>query len=426
MQHTEPETDFWPWHWQHDGKRCETFADHRNAWLSIDWVGDPTFDPAGAKLQNPTGSSKVRQVARGIQCVTEDVDTSDKISLADYQDYAIRKFDQQMRKIADKHGRLAIGVSGGIDSTMCLAWAYKNKVDFESVTWVNDPWKGYLNNKGSQNATAMSNMLGNKHHVVDYAKEIKDNQHTNIRQYCEAEIWDYPQVFYQSEGIPHNPVWQDVLDGRMWVTPIDTDNLFLHEQCSWNRFISKRLINFMKHYGGNSYPWYIFAGYRVGTTTFNYKENQDWNNGFQMIAGWPDMLLYEMHKGTMASPATSKEWWEMWHRIDESSCDTERFEDITCMNWLKKQIVEWTGREDLLDLVKTFPCTEVHYEANVENKEYLSAECNRISRIFYDAGRLEEAKWWTGMREALLVFGKADDQLIESIHTINWLEKNKT
>jgi hypothetical protein len=145
-----------------------------------------------------------------------------------------------------------------------------------------------------------------------------------------------------------------------------------------------------------------------------------------MIAGWPDMLLYEMHKGTMASPATSKEWWEMWHRIDESSCDTERFEDITCMNWLKKQIVEWTGREDLLDLVKTFPCTEVHYEANVENKEYLSAECNRISRIFYDAGRLEEAKWWTGMREALLVFGKADDQLIESIHTINWLEKNKT
>jgi hypothetical protein len=426
MKYSDPEKDFWPWHWEHDGKRCETIEDHTKAWQSIDWLNDTVFNPGEAKLQNPSQSKKIRQVSNDIQCLTEDVDISEKVSLADYQDYAIKKFDRQMQKIANEHPRLTIGVSGGIDSTMVMSWAYKNKLDFETVTWINDPWKGQLNTLTSENATQQAKMLGNKHHVVDYAASTRINNHDSIRQYCEADIWDYPQVFYQSEGIPHNPVWQEALDGRMWVTPIDTDNLFLHEQCTWNRFIPKKTIEFLALHGGNSYPWYIHAGYRIGTNSANYKKNLGWNDGYQMIAGWPDMFLYEMHKGTMVSPATSKEWWEMWHRIDEDSCSQDQLNDIMRMDWLKKNIVDWTGREDMLDLVRTAPCTEIHYEPDESNKHYISVECERIARKYYAVGRMDVSKWWIGMKKALSVFGKAPPQLIESIHTINWLEKNRS
>ena len=50
-----------------------------------------------------------------------------------------------MEKIANKHPKVVVAMSGGIDSSMVFSWCVKNKVDMKSFTWQNDAWKGEVN-----------------------------------------------------------------------------------------------------------------------------------------------------------------------------------------------------------------------------------------------------------------------------------------
>ena len=62
------------------------------------------------------------KVSENIVCVHDEFKVTDKISLADYQDYSIKKFDSQMEKIANKHPKVVVAMSGGIDSSMVFSW----------------------------------------------------------------------------------------------------------------------------------------------------------------------------------------------------------------------------------------------------------------------------------------------------------------
>lgn len=424
MINTDPETDFWPWHWQHDGKRCETMEDYTKAWLSIDWRNDALFSPYASKTRNLSGDPLERKVAKGIQCITAKVDISDKISLADYQDYAIKKFDQQMQKIANR-GSISLGVSAGVDSTMCLAWLVKNKVDFKTFTWIEDPWKGDLNRMVSENAVEMARRLGVQHTLIDYSS-AKSNRHDLIHDYCEAEGYDFPQMQLMSEGDAWSQVWQDLIGDRQRLAPIGSDDLFLHEQTSWNRFIPDQLINFLNVKTMDNLAHKIFNnGYKIGGNEREYKKYYSMEKGHQMISGWHDVLMYHMAKDRMVSPATSKEWWEMWHRIDESSCTNEQLQDMVNVGWLRRQATKWVGGDKIDKLIKSVPCTEIFYSPNQTNAKYLIENCRKIAKLYYDAGNIEEASYWCGMEQIILTFNKISPRAVESIHTINWFLKNQ-
>jgi hypothetical protein len=421
---TDPEKDFWPWHWQHDGKVCETIEDYRNAWLSIDWQNDGLFSPYASKTRNRTGDPITRNVSKGIQCVTAKVDVSDKISLADYQDYAIRKFDQQMRKIADS-GSISLGVSAGIDSTMCLSWLVKNKVEFNTFTWIEDPWKGQLNSMVSEKAVEMARRLGVEHTLIDY-RSTKFNKHDLIRDYCEADGYDFPQMQLMSEGDAWNEVWQELIGDRQRMAPIGSDDLFLHEQTSWNRFIPSQLMEYVSVKNTDNLAHKIFNnGYKIGGNEREFKKYHSMEEGYQMISGWHDVLLYHMFKGKMVSPATSKEWWEMWHRIDESSCTNRQLQDIVNVGWLRRQVSKWLGSDKIDDLITSVPCTEIFYSPNEANAKYLREQCKKIARRYYSCGKPALASWWWGIIRVLNCFNKISPRAVESIHTINWFLKNQ-
>tara|TARA_B100000424_G_C22700980_1_gene382306 strand:- start:51 stop:611 length:561 start_codon:yes stop_codon:yes gene_type:complete len=169
----------------------------------------------------------------------------------------------------------------------------------------------------------------------------------------------------------------------------------------------------------------FWQDYQVGGKEAYWKSYCDPKQGHQMMSGWHDVLVDYMDKGQMISPATSKEWYEAWHRIDETSCSDEQFKDIIAVKWLKRQIVKWTGKDEMADWTKSTPCTEIYYSPDANNSKYLMDECSKISKIYYDNGKVEKAAWWRGMVDMISKFGKVSPRAVESIHTINWLLKNK-
>ena len=144
-----------------------------------------------------------------------------------------------------------------------------------------------------------------------------------------------------------------------------------------------------------------------------------------MISGWHDVLLYHMFKGKMVSPATSKEWWEMWHRIDESSCTKRQLQDIVNVGWLRRQVSKWLGSDKIDDLITSVPCTEIFYSPNEANAKYLREQCKKIARRYYSCGKPALASWWWGIIRVLDYFNKISPRAVESIHTINWFLKNQ-
>ena len=104
---------------------------------------------------------------------------------------------------------------------------------------------------------------------------------------------------------------------------------------------------------------------------------------------------------------------------------TVNIKDIIAVKWLKRQIVEWTGKDEMASWTKSTPCTEIYYSPDAYNSKYLIDECTKISKIFYDNGKVEKAAWWRGMVDMISKFDKISPRAVESIHTINWLLKNK-
>lgn len=427
MIFTDPEKDYWPWQWHHNGNPCNTMQDYKKAWQSIDWVHDKAFDPAASKTQNRSGEPMRRKVANGIECVTEPVTVDEKISLADYKDYAIKKFDSQMAKIANM-GKLSLGLSAGIDSTMCLAWLVKNKADFDVFSWKSDPWKGDLNTFVVGRALEMTKLLGVKHTLIDY-NQSKPDQHDLMRNYCESDGYMFPQSQLMSEGDAWSEVYDDLIGQRIRLEPFGIDDQFLHEPSSWNRFVPKRLRDYLEAYDNPPFQLY-WQNYMVGGKESYWKKHHDPRDGYQQMSGWHDVLVDYMSKKQMISPATSKEWYEMWHKIDESSCDETQFMDMISVGWLKNQLVQWTGKQEIAELTKSTPCTEIYYSPNAENKKYLIDACQKIAQLYLANKREDEpsfltASWWRGMIDMINTFNKISPRAVESIHTINWFLKNQ-
>ena len=135
MINSSLEDDFWPWKWIHDGRECKTVQDYSTAWKSIDRTNDTKFSLEGSKHTNRRGDPFIREHSENITCEHAKIEFRDKISLLDYQDYAIKKFDQQMSKLMNKDNKYLVFLSGGIDSAMVCSWCVKHKVDIEVFIW---------------------------------------------------------------------------------------------------------------------------------------------------------------------------------------------------------------------------------------------------------------------------------------------------
>ena len=420
MYLTDPEYDFWPWTWHHNKIECRSIKDIIAAWKTINPGEDTVFDPRRHQHRNSAGQNKITKIAEHIYCHTQDVDTNDKISLSEYKRYALDKFDIQMRKIVEKNKKICVGLSGGIDSTMTLSWLKKNKVDFESFVVRGDPWRGYLNKLSESNAIKMAKLLGIKNHIVDFSESSYD-KHALIKQYCEADQYDMPCISLMTQP-PASMYLREKTFDAMIVSPVGTDDLFLHRVNSWIRFIPDRMLKIFKT---DSIPLYYISdyGYKIGGYAPSWPDKADWNAGVQNMHGWEDDLLFQMHKGRICSPATSKKWYEMWHKIDDTSCNQSELQDIMGVVWLKKQIGEWVGH-DIVDLVKGVTCTENYYCPNNTNKKYILGECNRFMQYYREKQNVTQQVYWRSTIEVIKAWSKVSPDVIQSIHTLNWLFKN--
>ena len=415
---TDPEYDFWPWSWTHNGKVCETLESMIDAWKSIDPYKDTTFSSLTLNHANQAGDPMKVKIAHNIYCISHHIPTGDKISIKDYKKYALGKFDQQMQKIANKHKKIILGLSGGIDSTLTLAWLIKNRVDFETFIVRNDPWRGEVNKMAEDNAIKMSHILGIKNHIIDFNEKEYD-KHNMIKRYCSADEYDLPvsnlmtlSPFYKREK---------TFDAKI-VAPLGTDDLLLHTPDSWKRFIPDDIFHSIMK-SGHPYIYIGDFGYHVGG--FNgWKKKIDPNPGVQLIPGWEDDLLYSMHKDSISSPATSQQWYENWHRIDPMSCDASELQDIMAVDWLKKQVAAWST-SDIVPLIKGVRCAENNYSPNQSNRSFLLSECERFYKKFHDNKDVEQQVFWRNAIRSMKLFDKISSTVVHCVHILNWLEKNR-
>jgi hypothetical protein len=208
MLNTDTETNYWPWKWMHDGRECQTREDFRNAWISIDPFADNIFTPRVNKHTNNRGDDLERKVSENIVCVHDEFKVTDKISLADYQDYSIKKFDSQMEKIANKHPKLFVGMSGGIDSSMVFSWCVKNKVDMKSFVWQNDVWQGEINKMMAQKVLEIGRQANVPMKLYDLGTG-EFNMDKVLTEYCEADIFEFPH----SNMVTHGNGWDHKASG---------------------------------------------------------------------------------------------------------------------------------------------------------------------------------------------------------------------
>jgi len=422
---TDPELDFWPWDWIHGGKKCESIDEIVTAWKTIDPSKDAIFNVEQQKHSNNTGDPISTAVAEGISCHMHETDTSDKISLRDYQQYAIEKFGLQMQKIVNQHGKIFVGLSGGIDSTMTLGWLVKNKVDFESFVVRGDPWRGYVCGVMESESIKMTEMLGVKNTVIDYRQD-QSYQHAVIKHYCMAEEYDVPTDSLVTQPPCSLPILSESfdmnLDGMM-VAPVGTDDLFLHRTSSFTRFMPDKMLKLLQ---SSQQPVGFISdyGYKVGVGSGSWPDKYDNNSGIQIINGFSDDLLYRMHDGTLCSPACSKEWFEMWHRIDNDSCSYDQLQDLMGVGWLKRQISEWVG-EEISTMSKHSPCTETWYEPDESNRKFIISECEKIKNFYRESSNSFQQFRWANTIEIIKTWNKVSPGVVQSIHTLNWLFKNR-
>ena len=98
-------------------------------------------------------------------------------------------------------------------------------------------------------------------------------------------------------------------------------------------------------------------------------------------------------------------------------------QDMMGVHWLKKQIDEWVGQE-VVDLVKGVECTENYYCPNNVNKKYILEECDRFMEFYRAKQNVTQQVYWRSTIEVIKAWNKVSPDVIQSIHTLNWLEKN--
>ena len=431
MYLTDPEENFWPWHWTHDGKALNTMDEHIKAFKTLDPYTDQTYNATMHLMCNDDGHKKNRAITDNIICNTVEPDVSEKISVRDYKTYAVEKFDEQMEKLLNKHKKVAIGLSGGIDSTMVLAWLYKNKADFDTFVVKGDSWRGYMNDVMENQAVEMAKTLGVRNHVFNFDK-TKYTTHRLLKHYMVADQYEFPCITYATQP-PSSMRYSGgeiPFDGHL-IAPIGVDDFFLHRITSWIRFVPKPLLETMKRF---QYPVELIAnyGYKAGGFAPVWGEKIDQHSEKQMIHRWDDDLWVQMYGGFMSSPATSQDWWNKWHAIDESSCNQEQLKDMMSVGWLRSTVANWIGGQkgdSIAYMSKSVSCAENYYQPDESNKEYILSQCKKILSGYSDterwSGKLRKQVYWKGTMDILKAWNKVCPESIYAIHQFNWLERNK-
>ena len=62
MYLTDPEENFWPWHWTHDGKALNTMDEHIKAFKTLDPYTDQTYNATMHLMCNDDGHKKNRAI----------------------------------------------------------------------------------------------------------------------------------------------------------------------------------------------------------------------------------------------------------------------------------------------------------------------------------------------------------------------------
>ena len=424
---TDPEYDFWPWYWTHNGKELTNIEEHIDAFKILDPYTDRTYNPTSYLFTNNDAHTMKRHVTDNIVCNTIEPDISEKISLRDYKAYAIEKFDMQMEKILNKHKKVAIGLSGGIDSTMVMAWLYKNKADFDTFVVKGDTWRGYMNNVMENEAIEMARLLGVRNHVFDFTK-TNYTTHSLLRHYMEAEQFEFPAISYATQ--PPSSVrysgGEIPFDGHL-IAPIGIDDFFLHRITSWVRFIPKPLLEAMKRF---QTPTEMITnyGYKVGVFSPSWGDKIDQDSELQMMHQWDDDLWVQMYEGFCSSPATSEEWYDRWHAIDEDSCDKDQLQDMMGAGWLKQTVAKWIGGvhgDQVADMSKSVTCAENYYVPDQANTQYIRTQLKKIIGRYKDAGNQRQQVYWVGVSDILETFGKIGPEAVYGIHQLNWRDVHK-
>jgi len=93
------------------------------------------------------------------------------------------------------------------------------------------------------------------------------------------------------------------------------------------------------------------------------------------------------------------------------------------VGWLKRQIAEWAS-DEIIPMVKHVPCTEKFYTPDEETKEYILGQCKKAQESYRAEKNLTQQIYWRGNMEIIKMFNKITPELVQSIHTLNWLSKN--
>lgn len=431
MINTDPESNYWPWKFIHDGKECRTQEDFINAWLSVDLFTDKTFQLREQKYFNARGSGLSRQVAKNIFCNHDEFKVTEKISVADYQDYTLKKFDSQMAKIAEM-GPMSISLSGGVDSAIIFAWAIKNKVDLKLFTWLNNPWQGGLNSIMTTKILNMTKSVGLDIDVLDY-KDYEHDVDSWLIQFCEAELFDMPMDWHEltsgwmnmTARPPASTKFYDQHAGRTKVSGYSTDELFLHRETTYSRLMPKSIVKWLV--SQEKPPVYMAnQGYRIGGMWGKkWSEHIKIGKGKQVMAPWDASgFLAHLREQGGTWPASSKEWAQAWHNIEPHSCTSEQFDDMINVGWLKDTIRKWTC-DAVADNVHSVPCTEKYYTLKPDLKKYMVGQANKFYDIYQKRGITHEAFYWRQWSRTLQYFNQLPPDVLEHIHTMNWFLKNQ-
>lgn len=430
MINTDDESNYWPWKWIHDGKECKTQEDFRNAWLSVDLLNDKTLRTREHKYFNSRGSELSRQVSKNIFCNHDEFKVTENISVADYQDYTLKKFDLQMAKIAEM-GPMSISLSGGVDSAIIFAWAIKNKVDLKLYTWLNNPWQGSLNSVMTQKILDMTKSVNMDIDVLDY-NDYENDVDSWLIKFCDAELFDMPMDWHELTSgwmnMTTRPTasnkFYDKHAGRIKVSGYSTDELFLHRETTYSRLMPKPIVKWLV--SQDKTPVYMAnQGYRIGGMWGKeWSPNIMTGQGKQVMAPWDASgFLGHLREQGGTCPASSKEWAQAWHNIKPHSCTAEQFEDIINVGWLKEAIRKWTC-DDVANNVHSVACEEKYYTMKPELQKYMVAQANKFSKILQERGMANQASYWAWWSTTLAYLNTLPYDVCEQVHTINWLLKN--